>query len=143
MAPAELGLSVDAVETAKRAFSVGREQQLTEAIHEAATSLRDGVEIEPVVNLDLPAARRKLEALARFTDSAPQNARLEILGGRIVTSPSHATLALMAADPAALLLRYSFVPLILNPRRPAVPDVQAAAAPGRGTARRARFPQGL
>ena len=135
MSPAELGFTVDARQTAERAFSVGREQQLTEAVERAATSLRLGIDIEPVVNLDASTARTRLVALAPLTGTLSQDAHLEIVDGIVRITPSRegrmlnvdATLELMAADPATLLVRYGFVPLIFSPQPPDIVDVQAAA----------------
>jgi LysM repeat protein len=136
MAPAELGLSVDASETALCAYSVGRERQLMVAVQKAAASLRQGYDVEPVINLDLTVARRRLETLATVAGTSPRDASMEITNGSIYVSPSQegrslnveATLELMAADPPALLLRYGFVPLIFSPQPPAIADVKAAAA---------------
>jgi lipoprotein-anchoring transpeptidase ErfK/SrfK len=135
MTPAELGLSVDASETALRAYSVGRERRLLVAVQKAAASLQQGIDIAPVVNLDLTAARRRLETLAAVAGTSPQDASMEIANGSVHVSPAQegralnvdATLGLMAADPAALLLRYGFVPLIFSPQPPAIGDVQAVA----------------
>jgi LysM repeat protein len=135
MMPAELGLSVDARETAERAYSVGREQQLIEAVQNAATSLQQGIDVDPVVNVDLATARRSLEAMAPTVGTPAQDASMEIIDGSVRIRPGlhgrmldvNATLELMAADPAALLLRYGFVPLIFTPQPPDIADVQAAA----------------
>jgi lipoprotein-anchoring transpeptidase ErfK/SrfK len=136
MTPADLGLSVDARQTAERAYSVGREDQLAEAVQRAAASLQQGIEVDPVVNLDLSAARSRLEALVPISGSLPQDARLEIVDGAVRITAGRdgrrldvdATLELMAADPTALLVRYGFVPLIFSPQPPAISDVQGAAA---------------
>jgi hypothetical protein len=135
MTPGELGLSVDARETAERAFSVGREQQLMDAVQRAATSLQQGIDLDPVVSVDLATARRKLEALAPIAGKLPQDASMEIVGGAVRLFPGDdgrrldidATLELMAADPTALLVTYGFVPLIFSPQPPAIANVDAAA----------------
>ncbi len=135
MTPGELGLSVDALKTAQRAYAVGRQQQLLQAMQQAATSLRQGIDLDPVVGVDLPTAQRRLSALAEIAGTPPQDARLEIVSGVVQRLPAHdgrdldvrATLELIAADPTALLVEYGFVPLIFTPRPPSIADVQGAA----------------
>jgi lipoprotein-anchoring transpeptidase ErfK/SrfK len=135
LTPRELGLSVDAWQTAERAFSVGREQRLMEAVQRAATSLHHGIDLDPVVNVDLAAARSRLEVLAPIAGTLPQDASMEIVEGAVRRVPGNdgrrldidATLELMAADPTALLVRYGFVPLIFSPQPPAIANVDAAA----------------
>jgi lipoprotein-anchoring transpeptidase ErfK/SrfK len=136
MTPGELGLSVDALRTAQRAYAVGREQQLVQAIQQAATSLRQGIKLDPVVTVDVPIAQRRLELLADVARTPAQDARLEIVSGVVQAFPARdgrdlnvgATLELIAADPTALLVDYGFVPLIFTPRPASIADVQAAAA---------------
>lgn len=133
--PAELGLRVDGLETARRAYAIGREQTLPQAIQSAAASLDHGVRLDPVVHLDLSAARRRLEALASEVSTSAQDARVEIMAGEIRVTPAtegrtldvEATLALMAADPVSLLVDYGFVPLIFTSQPPAIWDVRAPA----------------
>ncbi len=136
MTPGELGLSVDALQTAQRAFAVGREQRLLQAIQQAATSLREGVNLDPVVAVDLATAQRRLESLAEVAGTPAQDARLEIISGVVQVFPARegrdlnvdATLELIAADPTALLVDYGFVPLIFTPRPASIAEVRAAAA---------------
>jgi lipoprotein-anchoring transpeptidase ErfK/SrfK len=136
MTPGELGLSVDALQTAQRAYAVGREQKLMQAIQQAATSLRQGINLDPVVAVDLPTTQRRLEILASDAETRPVDARLEIVSGTVQVFPARdgrdlnvrATLELIAADPTALLVEYGFVPLIFTPRPASITDVQAAAA---------------
>jgi lipoprotein-anchoring transpeptidase ErfK/SrfK len=135
MTPAELGLAVDALQTARHAYAVGREQQLLQALQQAAISLRDGIDLDPVVSVDLGIAQHRLEALAGFAGSPAQDARLEIVAGVVHRHPARdgrdlnvgATLELIAADPTVLLVEYGFVPLIFAPRSPSIADVQGAA----------------
>ncbi len=136
MTPGELGLSVDGLQTAQHAFAVGREQQLLQAIQQAATSLREGVNLDPVVAVDLATAQRRLESVGMVAGTPAQDARLEIISGVVQVFPARegrdlnvgATLELIAADPAALLVDYGFVPLIFTPRPASIAEVRAAAA---------------
>jgi lipoprotein-anchoring transpeptidase ErfK/SrfK len=135
MTPGEMGLSVDALRTAQRAYTVGREQQLLHAIRQVATSLTEGVDHDPVVAVDLPAAQRRLELLAEVAATPAEDARLEIVAGVVHVFPARegrdlnigATLELIAADPTALLVEYGFVPLIFTPQPASIAEVQAAA----------------
>ncbi len=146
MTPADLGLSVDARQTAERAYSVGREQQLTEAIQRAATSLQQGIEVDPMVNLDLAAARSRLEALVPLAGSPPQDARLEIVDGAVRITAGHdgrrlnveATVELMAADPTASARALRIRPADLQPPAPGHLRCAGGRRSGRTHARRAR-----
>jgi hypothetical protein len=134
--PAELGLAVDARRTAERAFSVGRRNNPVEALHEAASSLQQGTDLDPWVTFDRNLARQTLARMAGQASTPVQAARPEIVAGTVRVIPGRdgrdldieGTLDLIAADPTALLVRYGFVPLIFTSHPAPVDEAIAAAA---------------
>jgi len=136
VAPAEIGLAVDARRTAERAYLVGRRQNPLDAAREAASSIQQGIDLDPSVTFDRRAGRVELARLAALADSPVEPARLEIAAGMVRIVPGRdgralnieATLNLIAADPSALLVRYGFVPLIFTSQAAPFAEAQAAAA---------------
>lgn len=135
--PAEFGIRVDAVATAQRAVEVGRGQGLVENLLSLAQSARMGSPLRPVVIFDAEAARRGLEAWALRVYVPPTEGVLAILeDGSILATPGLAgkaldvepTLAIVASNPASLLLTHRFIPLVMRPVEPTIGDVTAAAA---------------
>lgn len=122
MLTADVGLSVDARRTAGMAHAVGRTGNVVEAVRQAATSLNQGVDLEPVVVFDRNQAERALLRLVTEADTPMQPAGIELVDGVVRLRPGRdgralnveATLDLIAADPAALMVRYGFIPLIFS-----------------------------
>jgi LysM repeat protein len=75
--PAELGIQLDAVASARRALHYGREQGGLNAMITAALS---GVDLEPVVEYDEGIARGGLMQYARLVEIPARNATLQLQG---------------------------------------------------------------
>ena len=135
LAPAVLGLSVDALQTARQAYAVGHGQDLYAIVDQMLYSLQHGWGVAPVVTFDAQTARAGLQALAAQASLAPRNATLRLEGEQLVAVPAEvgytidvdATLAALASDPRAALLAGSLrVPL--KPVAAPVTDVSAVLA---------------
>lgn len=132
----EFGLDVDASASAQQAQEVARGRGLVAGLSHMAESIRFGHAIPPTVRFDPPAGRAALEAWATRVDVLAVEAVFELQGTDVVQAPGRpgkaldieSTLAILAADPAAALLTYNFVPLVMTRVQPAVGDVSAAAA---------------
>ncbi len=134
-APTDFGLLLDAAATAQRAHEVGHGQGFFTEFFRLIESATQGTQVEPVVTLNVEAARAGLENLAGTVNVPPQDASLEIQGGTVVAipgTPGHtldveATLTLLTADPGAAL-ENGVLPLVLVPVAPRIGDASAAVA---------------
>jgi lipoprotein-anchoring transpeptidase ErfK/SrfK len=135
VAPSDLGLQLDAVQTAQEAHAVGHGGSPLAEMGQVFASLVDGWQVEPVITLDQAAARAGLEALTPQMSQPPRDANLRLEGGSLVAVPGQLgysldidqTLAVLAADPQSVLEngRLQVVPLPLAPR---LTDVSPAIA---------------
>ena len=127
--PAELGMTLDARATVQAAYRLGRTPESLAALAGA------GFEAAPVWGFDPAVAEARLYALAGQIESAPVNAGVRVVDGRVQTTPPAAgrtldvaaTLAQLTADPAAAL-QHGRLPLVVRPIAPAVTDVSGPAA---------------
>jgi len=129
--PADVGLSVNAADTAERAFAVGRGQH---ALAQMLWLARFGkIRVEPVVSFDPAAGHAGLERIAAQVNRPAQNAALRLQDGRWVAVPGQngaslnidETLRLIAAQPAAVLTN-GIQPVVINPVLPQVSDLTPA-----------------
>ena len=135
VAPAEFGLRVDAQATASNAYALGRGQGLTGDFRALLNAFTEPSDLRPVVLLDPIAARQGLEAWAARTAILPTEGSLQIDASAVTAAAGvpgkrldiQASLDLLAADPAAALLDFAVVPLVMAPVAPQVGDVSAAA----------------
>jgi len=133
--PGEFGLRVEAAESAGLAFGLGRQSGLVANGADLVTGFTNGWQLDPVVEFDPGQARAALEAWRTTVELPAEDASLSVEAGRVVATPSQwgrrldleASLNLLAADPAAILLRYGFIPLVTESVAPEVEDVAAAA----------------
>jgi hypothetical protein len=133
--PAEFGLAVDAQGAAARALAVGRGRGLVADIFDFADAYRHGRDIAPVVTFDRAAARLSLEKWAAKVSEPPSEATVDIREGEVVLEQGktgrdldvEATLAFLAADPAAAMQTYDLVPLIFRAHPPVLADASSAA----------------
>lgn len=135
MRPAQFGLAVDAAGSAEQAYAFGRESSLPASILEMVTALSEGWEVGPIITFDPGVARVGLESLSQSAYIPAANAQLGLAAGEVIAIPAQwgeqldieSSLALIAADPEAILLRYGFVPLVTSPLPPAIAEVAQAA----------------
>ncbi len=136
VSPAEFGLGVDPHATATQAYSVGRGEGLISGIATWLHGFREHKEITPWVYLNTGAAKLGLEHWSQVLAIPSVEGELSIHNGEVaqqsgedgVALDLEASLALLIADPSAILLEYRFVPLMTVPVAPAILDVSATAA---------------
>ncbi|MDK1045211.1 MAG: peptidoglycan binding domain-containing protein [Anaerolineales bacterium] len=135
VSPAQFGLTVDAAGSAQRAYAYARQGSLPSSILEMVAALSDGWEVEPIITYDPEAARVGLESLSQSAYIPAADAMLGLAAGEVSATPAQwgrqldieSSLALLSADPEAILLRYGFIPLVTIPIQPAIADVAQAA----------------
>lgn len=135
LAPAELGLSLEAGPTAAQAAAIGRGGSLPLKLVQAAQAAWSGWDILPQVRLDEAAARARLESLAPQMSQPAKNAGLRLEGAAFTTLPAEmgytinveATLEALRRDPSGVL-RGGLLTIIPQPLIPAVRDVTPAIA---------------
>ena len=135
VSPAQFGLTVDAAGSAQRAYTYARQGSLPSSILEMLAALSDGWEVEPIITYDPEAARAGLESLSQSAYIPAAEAKLGLAAGAVSATQAQwgrqldieSSLALIAADPEAILLRYGFIPLVTVPIQPAIADVAQAA----------------
>lgn len=134
--PADFGLSVDALGTAMRAYSIGRGESIFSGAVLWLTGFKEMVEITPWVALDIDAARNALNSWARVVLIPPVEGDLSIQDGNVAQRSGQfgqeldveASLALIVEDPTAILLDYQFIPLVTHQTTPDIMDVAETAA---------------
>jgi len=133
--PGDVGLSVDAVETARRAYQVGRSQRGVIAFDRMASSLLNTSEVVPAAQFDPAAARAGLDALSAQVSLPPQDATLRLEGNQVLVIPAapgyvldvEDAVSALAAEPLAILSD-GYLAVNLKPVAPRITDVSAAAA---------------
>ena len=133
--PGQFGLAVDAAGTAQAAYSYAREGSLPSAIWEMVSAFSSGWETKPIVTFDEEIARRGLLDLSASAHIPSADAELKLDAGEVTSTSAQwgrqlnvdSSLELIAADPAAVLLRYGFVPLVTSSIAPAIEEVSKAA----------------
>jgi len=135
LSPAELGLSIDPLQTAGKAHEVAHGGWMVDEISQLVKSIKDGWQVAPVITLDSELARLQLEALAPQMSGASKNAAIHVESGEIVAVPGELgytvniedTLADLNADPGRILTT-GVLQLTLKPVIPAVMDAGEALA---------------
>lgn len=135
VAPSEFGLRVDAQASSAYAYDVGRGQGLVDGPFQMMETWRDGREIIPVVTFDPIIGKAGLEIWADRVNIPSVEGALTLEGGNVVQVQGRsgkfldveASLSLLAADPASVMLDYQFVPLVMNTAEPVIIDVSGAA----------------
>lgn len=133
VAPAMLGVQIDAAATARSASRLGRGGSPLRALSAQFDMLMHGVDVAPVVAFDPGAATTYLESLASELQLEPRNASVSLDGLNVVVTPAQdgraldaaATLAKLSA--AAQSLQPATVDLILVDRPATITDATAAA----------------
>lgn len=135
LSPAQLGLSIDPLETALRAYSIGHERSLFGNIGQMIVSLNDGWQVMPAVQFDEVAARQGIESLLPLMSQPARDAALQLQGDQLAPVPSalgytiniDETLASLRTDPRDVLIN-SLLLIKLRPVLPRIDDVSAAQA---------------
>ena len=134
--PSEFGLRVDALASAELAYSIGRNQGIVAGVAHLINTWMYGGEVIPQVIFDPIVARAGLEAWRERVDVPSVEGNLVLEGGEVVPTIGQvgrildleASFRLLSADPAAVMLDYRFVPLVMEPVVPAIIEVSATAS---------------
>lgn len=84
----ELGTELDAGETARRAYAVGREGNVLEQAAGRVVASVAEVSVRPDVEYRRAAARAGVEGLAGRVDRGPRDASVEVVGGEVRVRPA-------------------------------------------------------
>lgn len=133
--PAQFGLAVDAAGSAELAYAFAREGSIPSTILDMVTAFSNGWDVQPIVTFDTDVARLGLELLSESTHIPASDAQLGLVAGEVNATAAQwgreldisSSIALIDADPEAILLRYGFVPLVTNLVPPAIAEVAKAA----------------
>jgi lipoprotein-anchoring transpeptidase ErfK/SrfK len=136
VAPAEFGLRVETSANAAEAYNVGRGQGFLAGVRELILSWWEGREILPKVSFDPLVARVGLEVWATQVNVPVAEGSVLVEGGEVQqingqvgkTLDVESSMALLSADPSAVMLDYRFVPLVMETNEPSISDVSATAA---------------
>jgi len=133
--PAQFGLAVDAAGSAELAYAYAREGSIPSSIWRMVTAFSDGWDVKPIVSFDPDVARLGLELLSETTHIPASDAQLGLVAGQVSSTAAQwgreldisSSVALIDADPEAILLRYGFVPLVTSLIAPEIEQVATAA----------------
>lgn len=133
LSPAQLGLWVDAVETAQNAFAVGHHQDALTEVDQILASLLKGQEVSLIVKFNEAAARDGLESLSQQVGKPPVDATLRLEGSNLVAVPGVAGSAVdieralqkLAADPRGVM-NGGYLTVEMKPVPPRISDVSEA-----------------
>jgi len=133
VAPAMLGVQVDAAATARAAFRLGRGGSPLRALSAQFDMMMSGADLAPVVVLDSSAASAYVAGRAAELDIEPRNAGVSLDGLTVVVTPAHNGRAidvqttLPSLLEAARTLQTATVDIVLVDRPAAITDVTAVA----------------
>lgn len=85
VSPAELGVSIDAAATAKAAQNWGRTKG---GISGALRSMISGVDVDPVLSVDLGQVAAYLNTARSYVDLPARNAGVRFVNGQVVAAPA-------------------------------------------------------
>ncbi|MGW8250941.1 MAG: peptidoglycan binding domain-containing protein, partial [Anaerolineales bacterium] len=130
LSPADLGLELDAIQTAHSAFDVARRQAMWNEFSQMARSWLESSQAAPQATVDVEKARSTLLALNEKISKPPIDTQLAWDGSQLVVIPSQlgyavdisATLQTLASSPG-LVLTSGYLRLPLVPVIPAITDV--------------------
>jgi len=133
--PAQFGLAVDAAGSAELAYAYAREGSIPSSIWQMVAAFSDGWDVKPIVSFDSDIARLGLELLSESTHIPASDAQLGLVAGQVSSTDAQwgreldvaSSIALIDADPEAILLRYGFVPLVTSLIPPDIEQVATAA----------------
>ena len=129
VSPAELGLSVDAYQTALSAYAVGHGQGILVEISQMLGAPFDPPTILPVVAFDRTAANTYLQSISNQISLQAQEATIQLEGGHLVAVPSQLgytvnleeSLANLESQAAAVMISGQYA-IVLKPLTPRIVD---------------------
>ena len=136
VAPSDFGLRIDAQLNAAEAYNVGRGRGVLAGMEELLFTWWEGQEIAPRVAFDPIEARIGLEVWSTQVNVPLMDGHVKVEGGEVEQVSGQigkfldveGSLALLSADPTAVMLDYRFVPLVMDSVEPSIVDVSATAA---------------
>jgi len=131
----QFGISLDAIQTARNAYNIGRRQPMLAEIRQAASSWINGWQIAPVAAVDLDQVTSALETLDAQASKPPQNASFYWDGQQLTPVPGEMgyainieeSLQILTNDPG-LVLTSGYLRVPLKPLIPQVNDVSTSMA---------------
>lgn len=138
--PVEFGLSVDAIETAETAFTIGRQGSWIDGLDQMLWGIQYGHEVEPVVKFNRNVAEQSLYSWSQVLREEAQDADLQIVGGTVQIFSGESgklldiqeSLDLISSDPKATMLEYQLIPLVLTDIAPNRRNVDQAEKVAKG-----------
>ena len=130
--PEQLGFSLDAAQSARQAFAVGRQNSLSENLSVQMAAARQGVNLAPVAQYDQRQAYAVLQALANQINTPVVEAALSLNGTDVVITPGQIgrqvdlDATLKALDNLLLTQREGVIPLVVVEQQPQIMDATAA-----------------
>lgn len=136
IAPQEFGLEVEALESARRAWELGKGQGLIGNIKQALTIWQHGAYFIPSVGLDIDRARAAYIDWGERLYVPPVEATLAIETGEVVQTSGamgealdeQASLAALRQDPFGAMMHTGVVPLVMRDVQPKIMDVSPQAS---------------
>ena len=139
VSPADLGISVDAVASAERAYFTGHRKDLFFRLGAFISGLSAGENLTPVLVIDLQRAYQALSDLSTQITVPAQDARIVLQGDQAAALPAASGYTLDIEetfkpfkDSPAAILESGYLKLVLQPLQPTVtdatPQLQAAQA---------------
>jgi LysM repeat protein len=130
VAPSDMGLEVDPVATAQRAYFIAHGQNLTSEVQQMIHSASQGWGISPVYQFDAYRARATLLGLSGQVSRAAVDASIRLQGDQFVALPGELGFTFniddcmkrLAADPQSVLLG-AYFKISLMPVLPHINDV--------------------
>jgi vancomycin resistance protein YoaR len=134
ISPQEIGVRVDTRATAQAAYQQGRGGSLFGALSKQLQMMTNGVEVAPVVSVDVNVAQAYLDALSAELNVAPRDASITLEGSDVVVTPAQAGRVLNGAATfdalysAAGKLQAANFDLVFVESPAAIVDASSAAA---------------
>jgi LysM repeat protein len=135
MPTGDLGLSVNAIQTARNAFDYARRQSMWAEFKQVVHGWLGGAQVAPVASLDVEAARSALQALDLQARRPAQDAVLSWDGKQLIVTPSELGYAINITQTlqdleanAGIVLTSGYFQVSLAPLLPQVSDVSGALA---------------
>ena len=134
LAPADLGLSLDALQTARQAYEVGRGYLLPGNLGQMVYSMRNGWQVSPLLLNDLQQASKTLDQLNQQARLPAQDPSISFTGDQVLITPGklgyelniEEALKTLEADPTGVMLNGT-LRIPLRPLAPASIDYTAAS----------------
>ena len=130
LSPGDLGINVNALETANKAYNYGREGDYILRIERLVNSIQIKHDVPLDVQLDPSKAANTLNQLALLMNSPPENAGIKAEGADLIAVPARygytididKTIELIETDPLSVLTA-NFVQIVQKPLIPDITDV--------------------